>query len=284
MTAPTPAEIDAFVARTLRGRPYNFSEKKYLTDISSWAVFQQGYELDVTQILDWDVINLFARYLLDAYPKTTITSIRGTLRALGRGCNPTWFEPYIVSTPQPRKTREIYTDLECQELISWSLHSPSKRIDLANRRLMVELCLGAGLTALEAGMLTWEQVYCDSDGVVLLDIAGRDVPVRDSYSRVLAERREVSSTGSFVLSPKRKLRKDVCVSICKHPESLSATPRPKKMRDTWVAHLIQSGLPERVILAAAGLKTFRGFETYFQESNHDLDTVRSFVQGAIHVD
>ncbi|MGJ4124135.1 hypothetical protein ACN4D9_01035 [Corynebacterium macclintockiae] len=73
--------------------------------------------------------------------------------------------------------------------------------NVLNKQLMVSLCLGAGLKAKEASYLTWEQVYIDETDVILLDVAGRDVPVRRRYAAPLVHGKDQFLPDQYVLAP-----------------------------------------------------------------------------------
>lgn len=38
-----------------------------LTDLVTWAVEKQGYELETEYVRDWDIINAYAKSLIPAY-------------------------------------------------------------------------------------------------------------------------------------------------------------------------------------------------------------------------
>ena len=51
-----------------------------LTDLVTWAVEKQGYELAVEYVLDWDFINAYAESLIPAYAPETSQRRRARLR------------------------------------------------------------------------------------------------------------------------------------------------------------------------------------------------------------
>ena len=66
---------------------------------------------------------------------------------------------------------------------------------------MISLCLGAGLGSKEASYFTWEQVYVDETEVMLLDVAGPDIPVRCRYAVPLPHNKDQFHPDLYVLAP-----------------------------------------------------------------------------------
>lgn len=144
--------------------------------------------------------------------------------------------------------------------------------------MLVALCLGAGLRSTEASKLKWGQVIVDDLGVVLRDVNGRDVPVKDKYSAVLRENKGLFETEDYVLSPdsKKDDRSNVPATITSLYVSDGLAPQVQRMRVMWIVSLLGYGVPEPLVCAAAGLTSLRRYLDQVRPISYDEDTIRAF--------
>ncbi len=282
MPAPTPAEIDTFVARLLDGQPHTRRDESLLRQIATWATVEQGYELDVEQVLDWDVVNGFVRHLATKYADSTARARRQDLRQLGKLLNPSWTEPYRRQSKPGTPRAEIYSEHEIEQILTWANSSPHRGTDLVSRQLIAALCLGAGLRPSEADLIRWQQIYIDSDRVFILDVNERDVPVLDRFAEPLYEKSS-QSPHDFLVSPKRANRDRLTSEMCFNQTQVDFQISPAKMRNTRIAHFIETGSPERAVLAASGMSSFKGLTDFHpKQQDFDLASLRSYFHGGLH--
>ncbi|MGJ4093771.1 hypothetical protein [Corynebacterium macclintockiae] len=167
----------------------------------TWAVERQGYELETEYVLDWDIINAYAESLIPTYAPGTAQRRHYRLRTIADIVNPSCDEPHALDPAEPDSTPQPYTPAELKKIEVWMNYVGNAATNVLNKQLMVSLCLGAGLKAKEASYLTWEQVYIDETDVILLDVAGRDVPVRRRYAAPLVHGKDQFLPDQYVLAP-----------------------------------------------------------------------------------
>ena len=128
---------------------------------------------------------------------------------------------------------------------------------LNNKQLVVSLCLGAGLKAKEASYLTCEQVHANKAGLMLLDVTGRDVPVRHRPAAPLTHGKDQFHPDHFVLTPDsaKADRSNVASNISSMYQSKGLAPKPARLRVTCIQHFINAGIADKLICLAAGTTT-----------------------------
>lgn len=142
--------------------------------------------------------------------------------------------------------------------------------------------LGAGLRAKEASYLTWEQVYVDETGVMLLDVTGRDVPVRCRYAAPLPHGKDQFHPDQYVLAPDsiKADRSNVTSNISTMYHSKGLAPKPARLRVTWIHHFMYSGIADELICLAAGIKTLRRYEHLRPKHDYSAATIRAWFHGS----
>lgn len=109
-----------------------------LTCLVTWAVEEQGYELETEYVLDWDIINAYADSLISAYAPGTAQRRRSRLRTMTRIVNPSYVEPHALDPVEPDSTPQLYTPAEIEQIEVWmnyAVNAATKAILAADRAL-----------------------------------------------------------------------------------------------------------------------------------------------------
>ncbi|MCQ9336922.1 hypothetical protein NQ011_09525 [Corynebacterium phoceense] len=276
MPAPTTAEIDAFVTELL-GPDATRSDRTAVTLLTTWACVSMRYDLDVEQVFDWDIINDFAVHLTETVSKGSAQHRRSQLRRIAKRVNPTYAPPFTPTSMPESTTIQAYTEAEVEQIEAGASYAFNARTNVTNKKMLVALCLGAGLRSTEASKLKWGQVFVDDLGVVLRDVNGRDVPVKDKYSTVLRENKGLFEAEDFVLSPdsKKADRSNVPAIITSLYVSDGLAPQVQRMRVTWIVSLLSDGVPEPLVCTTAGLTSLRRYLDQVRPISYDEDTMLS---------
>lgn len=99
----------------------------FLTDLVTWAVEKQGYELAVEYVLDWDIINAYAESLVPTYASGTAQRRRARLRAIARIVNPSFSEPTARTPVKPTSVPRPYTPAEIEQIEVWMNYAAKRR-------------------------------------------------------------------------------------------------------------------------------------------------------------
>ena len=113
--------IPDYVARLLShpGLAPDSQDTLVLTDLVTWAVEEQDYELETEYVLDWDIINAYGVYaesLIPTYAPGTAQRRRTRLRAIARIVNPSYVEPHASAPAEPDSTPKPYTPTEFEQI------------------------------------------------------------------------------------------------------------------------------------------------------------------------
>ncbi|WP_408925538.1 hypothetical protein ACKFRT_01835 [Corynebacterium sp. YSMAA1_1_F7] len=253
-----------------------------LTCLVTWAVEEQGYELETEYVLDWDIINAYADSLISAYAPGTAQRRRSRLRTMTRIVNPSYVEPHALDPVEPDSTPQLYTPAEIEQIEVWMNYAANAATNVMNKQLVVFLCLGASLRAKEASYLTWEQVYVDETGVMLLDVTGRDLPVRQRYDTPLVHGKDQFRPEQYVLAPDsaKADRSNVASNISSMYHSKGLAPKPARLRVTWIQHFMNADIADELICLAADTSTLRRYEHFRPERDYSAETIRAWFHGS----
>ena len=254
----------------------------FLTDLVTWAVEKQGYELAVEYVLDWDIINAYAESLVPTYASGTAQRRRARLRTVARIVNPSFSEPTARTPVKPTSVPQPYTPAEIEQIEVWMNYAANAATNVLNKQLMVSLCLGAGLRAKEASYLTWAQVYVDETGVMLLDVTGRDVPVRQRYAEPFIHGKNQYRPEQYVLAPDsaKADRSNIASNFSTMYHSKGLAPKPARLRVTWIQHFMNAGVNDELICLAAGTTTLRRYSSLRADVEYSPATIRSWFHGS----
>lgn len=150
-----------------------------------------------------------------------------------------------------------------------------------NKQLLVPLCLGAGLRTEEASCLTWAHVYSNETGAMLLDVAGRDVPMSQRYAAPLVHGKNQYRPDQFVLAhdSTKADRSNIASNISSMCYSKSLEPKPARLRVTWIQHFINAGVDDDLICLAAGTTALRRYEHLCPTQDYSAETIRAWFHG-----
>lgn len=85
----------------------------------TWAVEEQGYELETEYVLDWIIINVYAESLISAYAPGTAQRRRSRLRTMARIVNPNYVEPHTLDPAELDSTPQPYAPAEDEQIEVW---------------------------------------------------------------------------------------------------------------------------------------------------------------------
>lgn len=169
-----------------------------------------------------------------------------------------------------------YTEHDIVEIRDWA-NFKQRGFVTRNKRLVLALGLGAGLTGKEMDELRWNQIAFDSKGFVV-HLPDRDIPVHHDFDRALRENRPVHEDGlsDYVLSPTRKRRLQSATTVIVNSADQGLTPTLSRMRITWINQCVTAGIPPRVVQKVAGITNDRYFDEIVGgfETDQDIWSVR----------
>lgn len=160
------------------------------------------------------------------------TTLRCFAKSIGTIPPDNWNKRVAAPKPNP------YTKSDIEVMNRWAASSRSRA-----RKLYLALGLGGGLKLEEMNDLKWNQIVGDGDsGLVLVDVAGRDVPMIDYFTDAIYEYREHSDEFVFP-STKAVSRKDYVISTVVPLDYKGLRITTTRMRDTWACLLLDAGVP-----------------------------------------
>lgn len=147
------------------------------------------------------------------------------------------------------------------------------------RRKIVGLDLGAGLTSRQMNELMWSSVEVDEWGV-LIHLPNRTIPVTARWVYLL----DLDKAGrdKNVLRPNVTSREpdDVTGRTARNKVESGMRPDIRRLKATWIVDLMNRFLPDAFIYHAAGIKTLKLFEPFRPDlGDKDLVAVRGLFHG-----
>lgn len=151
---------------------------------------------------------------------------------------------------------------------SWASYE-SSGIVADERKKIVALGLGAGLTASEMSKLHWGQIHFDEQGAVVT-LPHRIIPMLDAYGQQLQVLQPANASG-FVLRPNVSNRHPdaVVTKTLTQPVPGFLHPTVRRMRATWIVTLLHMRIPDWVICSVAGIRQLRKYEAFRPEIDPD---------------
>ncbi|WP_411709493.1 hypothetical protein [Corynebacterium sp. LaCa116] len=171
--------------------------------------------------------------------------------AVARQLQPTQIDRGIKISPDTNA--RPYSQREIIRIEDWANFKQRASMACA-KKLVISLGLGGGLAGLEMAYLKWNQVKVDSQGVVLCDVEGRDVPILPRFDTALREfmPTEPDKLNQFVLYPNREYRRTAFDHVKRRSAKQGLMPDVLRMRDTFLLHLVGANIPWPVIRQVAG--------------------------------
>ncbi|MEZ0579139.1 hypothetical protein [Nocardioides sp. MH1] len=176
-----------------------------------------------------------------------LRSIRGQVRVV----EPTAFTP--TDRPRGRGRAVPYGDVEVTALLAAaaSLRTTKRRLHTA-----AALCLGlgAGITGEPAARLRGSDIHTDADGVVVVTLDGRVVPVHAAFAPAVVAAAAAAGPGGWVIgggTVRRTRMGDLAEGLATrdpHLVRLNST----RLTATWLCLHLTAGIPLRDLLEAGG--------------------------------
>lgn len=243
------------------------------TILTDHVVTAQGRELRVETVFTDTGITALCENTLSSKSAHVRGASRSALRFVARAVNPHFDgKPAVPEYGVPDKGAP-YTDREVLSLRQWaeSERTPNRQ---EQARLLLALTLGAGLHSCEVARLTAADVVTDSQGVLVYPhgyrgAPRRQVPVESAWSEVIARSAATASTpGQWLFRPARQAThtKSVTSLFLKRSFRPSGAPDMLRARTTWVVRQLTKGIPEHVVLAAAGLKDLQHYRQFLTDA------------------
>lgn len=225
------------------------------------------------------------RFIEQAYPgcaKSTRNTYRARLLRMGEVLAPDHQDQRLPGLARDFQSIP-YNDSEHAMLRSWAngQRTVARRTDAG---ILLALGMGAGLIARELADIKHKHINVDDDGV-LVTVEGkraRTVPVLKAWEDALIEsNRSNRDPEAYLFRPKAGRHIDNANNITahfiyKHGKNIS----PSRMRSTWIAVHLASGVPAKALLKISGMDGFGSFARiipYLPEP--DLDQARTLFRG-----
>lgn len=143
--------------------------------------FEMGYDLDFAYIFHDEIIEQSVRSDSKS-PRASMGTMRRHLKNIANELNPDFDGPRMYHRYERSDPNPPYTDKEVHDIWQWAqVKNNGKRTQM--KQLIVACGLGAGLTAAEAGHLTYGDIEIDELGVQL-HLPERTVPVLAEWDEV----------------------------------------------------------------------------------------------------
>lgn len=236
-----------------------------LAGIAAYCV-DTGYELETSVLLDDEIIEQYIQSL--DVSRASKSDKRKTLKRIGEALNDTWEGPRKYNLYPASDPTGPYSERQQELIHSWASFE-SAGIVADERKKIVSLGFGAGLTASEMSQLRWNQIRFDEQGAVVL-LAGRVIPMLDPYGQQLHVVKP-ENTSEHVLRPNVSNRHPDAVVTKTLTQPVPGVLRPtvRKMRATWIVTLLQLRIPDWLICAVAGIRQLRKYEAFRPEIDPD---------------
>lgn len=236
-----------------------------LAGIAAYCV-DTGYELETSVLLDDEIIEQYVQSL--AVSRASKSDKRRTLKRIGEALNDTWEGPRKYNLYPASDPTGPYSEREQELIRSWASFE-SAGIVADERRKIVSLGFGAGLTASEMSQLRWSQIRFDEQGAVVL-LAGRVIPMLDPYGQQLHVFRPENSSEHVLRSNVSNRHPDAVVTkTLTQPVPGVLRPTVRMMRATWIVTLLQLRIPDSLICAVAGIRQLRKYAAFHPEIDPD---------------
>ncbi|WP_273415774.1 recombinase XerC [Corynebacterium appendicis] len=200
-------------------------------------------------------------------PRASMGTMRRHLKNIANELNPDFDGPRMYHRYERSDPNPPYTDKEVHDIWQWAqVKNNGKRTQM--KQLIVACGLGAGLTAAEAGHLTYGDIEIDELGVQL-HLPGRTVPVLAEWDEVFRDcQLEPNISGEFLIYPRSTRRSDIVSRSLKTIGPLSGLrpPNMRRMRTTWIVNHLANHVPDVAICEAAGIKSLGDYERYRPET------------------
>lgn len=217
-----------------------------------WAHFDKGWPLDGKIIWSKKVIDLYVNDRYSHLSEGTRRNYRSYLDRISRVLSPE--EHSYEYTPLNRKSSvSPYSGAEMIEFKRWAAFQ-SNPLKKDRAMMMLVFCAGAGLRAIEVGLLMHDDITDTGNGYVI-NVRGkyaRQVPLLaewESWLEVLLERRPEGQT--LWGKPNRTNTTNLLSSFTQYTEG--QPPRGDRLRNTWLVELLRRRVPMTDLFYAAGV-------------------------------
>lgn len=145
-----------------------------LTRLINVVCNRDGYEQDIEVVLDAEMVEMMIRDELDDLSVHSRGVYKTTLRRLGEALDPNWMGQTIYKKHARMTSQPPYTPAEFTDVLDWCVDTDE--FISCERRRIVRLGLGVGLTSRQMSGLKWSSGEADERGV-LIHLPDRTIPV-----------------------------------------------------------------------------------------------------------
>ena len=224
------------------------------TQIAFWAA-QRGQPLDPETLLHPTTIDRFIVEGCGHLKTGTQTTYRSQLREIGRVVvGPALYPVQTLIVPR-LDPRTPYTEWEVNDLAAWTAALPTE-LQRTNMRVLLVLCLGAGLTAQEVKRIVGSDVTEDAEGVLVSVIGkrSRTVPVLRRWEKEVARVAREAGDRPMFRTGRTEIKKfDTSNFIERCTKGSSVSFQLQRLRATWIVGQIEVGTPLLSVAEAAGV-------------------------------
>lgn len=217
-----------------------------------WAHFEKRWPLDGKVIWSRQLIDLYVNDRYSHLSEGTRRNYRSYLDRISRVLSPEE-HPYEYTPLNRKSTVPPYSSDEMAEFKRWAaFQSDPERRDRG--MLMLVFCAGAGLRAVEIGLLMHEDITDTGNGY-LINVRGkyaRQVPLLaewEEWLEVLLERLPTNQT--LWGEPNRTNATNLLSSFTQYTEG--DHPRGDRLRNTWLVELLRRRVPMTDLFFASGV-------------------------------
>ena len=233
---------------------------------------RDSYGQDIEVVLDAEMIEMMIRVELDDLSVHSRGVYKTTLRRLGEALNPSWTGQTIYKKQTRTTSQPPYTPAEITDVLDWCVDADE--FISCERRKIVGLGLGAGLTSRQMSGPKWSSDEIDEQGV-LIHLSDRTISVTARWVYLLDLDKE--GRDEYVLRPNVTSREsdDVTGRTARNMVESGMRPDIRRLKATWIVDLMNRYVYDASICHAAGIKTLKRYEPFRPElGDKDLVAVR----------
>ncbi len=262
---PISTFVQDTVAITVPLTSYSASRMSMVvTMYVDWCFNQQGLPLNAKLLFRVEAIEHFVRHAPTNLGEGTLRNYRSMLLRVSEILLPE-HNPVPLKPLNARSSVPPYSSEEIARLRLWAR---GQNTDLKERKamLMLALCAGAGLRAIEVAELRRQDIVRDSEGT-LVNVGGtkpRSVPMLAEWEPFAQFAIRALDPRALVFVEQSRISHRNTLSRFAEHTSGTIKPRSDRLRATWIVCHLQAGTPMKALMAAAGVEKFENLARYLK--------------------
>ncbi|RLP70319.1 hypothetical protein D9V29_10210 [Mycetocola manganoxydans] len=244
-----------------------YTAHRLLTPVATytlWAWRDAGLPLEADVLFQRETIEHFIRSASGTLSEGTLRNYRSMLLRVSDVLVPEC-SPLAMKPLNDRASIAPYSEKELARLRNWAM-GQSTETRRRKAAMMLSLCGGAGLKAVEVAELRREHVSIDADGILVQVESGnvRVIPLLAEWESWLVRGLGDTAAGHLVFgAPTRKHSRNVLSAFVDKADGVEH-PRSDRLRATWILTHLTAGTPMKGLMKAAGVSKFENLSRYLQ--------------------